>query len=136
MEKILVEGTMKIDVSVEKGGTVEQTSFILDQKSCDRLFDKSSIYWTKDSVYNRHLLLHHQNYFNDKLRKVGKLYLNEVYMILGMPTTAMGQMVGWIFDGNTVVDFGLTDTYNERFMSGQENVAYLNFKNLEFILGK
>lgn len=131
-----IKGTIKIDVGIDNGGTVETKSFILNQKTCDRLFDKNSVGWTNDSKFNLHFLQHQQNYLNDVLRVVGHLYLNEVYKILGFATTAIGQMVGWIYDENTVIDFGLNDICNEEFRKGNVADCYLSFKNLEFILGK
>jgi hypothetical protein len=68
-----------------------------------RWFDMESPGWTKDEVYNRSFILHQERYFNDYLRVKGYLYLNDVYVSLGLPRTRAGQLIGWIYEeGKTV----------------------------------
>lgn len=129
-----MKGIIKIDIIVDNGGTVETKTFVVSQKCFDRLFDKSCVGWTIDSKFNLCFLQHQMNYLNDLLRANGKIYLNDVYRTLGLPTTSIGQMYGWTND--SVVDFGLDDSCNEEFRKGNVTECYLSFKNLEFILGK
>lgn len=129
-----MKGITKIDMIIDNGGTVETKTFVVEQNTFDRLFDKNSMYWTHDSKYNLHYIQHQQNWANDVLKRKKYLYLNDVYILLGLPTTAIGQMYGWTND--SVVDFGLDDICNEEFRKGNVTECYLSFKNLEFILGK
>lgn len=97
-----------------------------------RWFDESCIGWSKDSEMNRMFLTQQQEYCNEKLRRCGYLFLNEVYDSLGMPRTRRGQCVGWYFDeGNpdlwNYVNFGLYNTCNSEFVNGETNKALLDF---------
>ena len=55
--------------------------------------------------------------------------------MLGIPKTAAGQVVGWVYDekypvGDNFVDFGMYDLYNEKardFVNGRERVILLDF---------
>lgn len=63
---------------------------------------------------NKHYLNMQQTYANDLLRAKRRLYLNEVYDMLGLPRTEEGQVVGWIYQennpiGDNYVDFGITN---------------------------
>ena len=53
-----------------------------------------------------------EHYANDLLRAKKRLFLNEVYEMLGLPRTKAGQIVGWVYDldnpkCDNYVDFGL-----------------------------
>lgn len=97
-----------------------------------KIFDDSCIGWTKDSEYNKMWLLSQQNYCNDLLKHKGHLFLNEVFDMLGMARTKVGQMVGWIYDeenpiGDNFVDFGLIHERNYDFINGYSSTAILDF---------
>lgn len=101
-----------------------------------RFYDDGCIGWTKDPETNLIFLKHVQAMFNDKLQREGRVYLNDVYKALGIPTTKAGQVVGWIWDdsddpvGDNYIDFGIYDTRNERkraFVNGHERVILLDF---------
>lgn len=100
-----------------------------------RLFDESCVGWIKDPKYNMHFLRCKQNYCNDLLKAKGRLFLNEVYDILGFPRTKTGAVVGWVYDeknpiGDNFVDFGIFNTNDERnsdFINGFKNTAILDF---------
>ena len=71
-----------------------------------------------------------QEYFNDKLKAQGYLFLNEVYESLGFQKTKAGQMVGWTYDeehpnGDNFVDFGIYDSAS--FVNGYERSIILDF---------
>ena len=76
-----------------------------------------------------------QAYATDKLRAQGYLFMNEVYEMLGIPKTVIGQRVGWVYDennpvGDNFVDFGIYDLYNEKardFVNGYERAILLDF---------
>lgn len=100
-----------------------------------KFFDEASPYWEKNAEYNLMFLRQQQNYANDLLRARGRLFLNEVYDMLGIPKTKAGQVVGWVYDpenpiGDNYVDFGIYDISRERtrdFVNGYERVILLDF---------
>lgn len=100
-----------------------------------RFFNESCGSWSKEAEYNLMFLRAEQNYANDRLRARGYLFLNEVYDRLGIPPTKAGQIVGWVYDpdspdGDSYVDFGIYDVYNERsqdFVNGYERNILLDF---------
>lgn len=100
-----------------------------------RFFDEASPCWEKDAEYNYTFLKAQQQYANDLLRARGRLFLNEVYDMLGIPKTKAGQVVGWVYDeenpiGDNFVDFGIYDLSKERvrrFVNGDERNILLDF---------
>lgn len=100
-----------------------------------RFFDESSPYWQKDPEYNLMFLKSQQQYANDLLRAKGRLFLNDVYDMLGIDKTKAGQIVGWVYDydnptGDNFVDFGIYDMSKERvraFVNGYEPTILLDF---------
>lgn len=100
-----------------------------------KFFDSSCKEWSKDPEYNLTYLLAQQQVANNQLRARGHLFLNEVYDMLGIERTKIGQVVGWVYDeanpmGDNYVDFGIHDMYSERgraFVNGYENVILLDF---------
>lgn len=99
-----------------------------------RFFDDGNEGWTKDPEYNLMYLRHTQNHFNDKLKSIGYVFLNDVYDALGIPKTRAGHVVGWIYDeknpnGDNYIDFGIynnTET-NRAFVNGYERTILLDF---------
>ena len=100
-----------------------------------RFFDDGCTGWEKDSEYNLMFLRAQQQYANDKLRANGRLFLNEVYDMLGIPRTKAGQVVGWVYDaenpiGDNYVDFGIYNVHREtvrNFVNGYERTILLDF---------
>lgn len=100
-----------------------------------RFYDDGCTGWQKDPEHNLFFLRQQQNFANDLLKAQGYLYLNDVYKMLGIPTTKAGQIVGWIYDeahpvGDNFVDFGIFDPRNaeaRRFVNGKETVILLDF---------
>ena len=100
-----------------------------------RFFDEASPYWQKDPEYNLVFLKAQQQYANDLLRAKGRLFLNDVYDMLGIEKTKAGQIVGWVYDpenpnGDNFVDFGIYDMSKERvraFVNGYEATILLDF---------
>ena len=97
-----------------------------------RVFDDSCIGWSKSPEYNRFFLITQQNYCNGLLKAKSRLFLNEVYDILGFPRTKAGTTVGWVYDeekpiGDNFVDFGLNDERNADFINGYKNTVLLDF---------
>ena len=100
-----------------------------------RFFDEASPCWQNDPEYNLMFLKSQHQYANDLLRAKGRLFLNEVYDMLGIDKTKAGQVVGWVYDeanpsGDNFVDFGIYDMTKERvraFVNGYETNILLDF---------
>lgn len=100
-----------------------------------KIFDDGCAGWDKDPELNLMTLKRQQEYANQRLKKKGHLFLNEVYDLLGIPRTKAGNIVGWIYDekhpiGDNFVDFGIYDINIERnraFVNGYERNIILDF---------
>ena len=100
-----------------------------------KFFDEASPCWQIDPEYNLMFLKSQQQYANDLLRAKGRLFLNDVYDMLGIDKTKAGQVVGWVYDeanpsGDNFVDFGIYDMTKERvraFVNGYETNILLDF---------
>lgn len=90
--------------------------------------------WESNNEYNLMFLKAQERYANDLLKSKKRLFLNEVYEMLGLPRTKAGQVVGWVYDpenpsGDNYVDFGLYAdnlTYSD-FVNGFEPTILLDF---------
>lgn len=117
--------------------TIEKNEKIVDEKSVSmyaRFFDEYCPNWEKDSEYNLMFLRAQQQYANDLLRSRGFIFLNEVYDLIGIPRTKVGQIVGWAYDennpkGDNYVDFGIYNVNREsrEFVNGYERAILLDF---------
>lgn len=81
-------------------------------------------HWENNNEYNLMFLKAQERYANDLLRAKKRLFLNEVYEMLGLPRSKAGQVVGWVYDpenpsGDNYVDFGLY----------ADNLTYSDFVN-------
>lgn len=100
-----------------------------------RFFDDGCNGWTKDAEMNLMFLRRQQDYANEKLKRQGYLFLNDVYEMLGIYKTKAGQVVGWIYDeknpvGDNYIDFGIYDMHKARardFVNGIERTILLDF---------
>jgi hypothetical protein len=100
-----------------------------------RFFDEASPCWQNDPEYNLMFLKSQQQYANDLLKAKGRLFLNEVYDMLGIDRSKAGQVVGWVYNpenptGDNFVDFGIYDMSKERvraFVNGYETNILLDF---------
>ena len=74
-----------------------------------------------------------ENYANDKRRRYGHVFLNEVYELLGIPHSQAGAVVGWVRDsevGDGYISFGIydyTDANARQFVNGYESAILLDF---------
>ena len=93
------------------------------------VFDSSNINWRNDTTNNLYFLKTRQNHFNDKLEAQGYVFLNDVYVVLGLPRTPAGQLVGWIWngDGDNYVDFGVWTNRGNVDPESLEERIYLDF---------
>ena len=71
--------------------------------------------WENNNTFNLMFLRSRERYANDLLVVKKRLFLNEVYDMLGLPPTKAGQIVGWKLDpknnnvGDNYISFGLYD---------------------------
>jgi hypothetical protein len=118
--------------------TVVEESKVMDPNLYSdyaKFFDEYSPNWQNDPEYNLMFLKAQQQYANDLLKAKGRLFLNEVYDMLGLERTKAGQVVGWVYNpenptGDNFVDFGIYDMSKERvraFVNGYEPSILLDF---------
>lgn len=129
------------EVTDEKTGevtTVTKTAEVYDPNNRSAytfVFDENCKGWERDAQLNKMLLLQTQNYFNDKLKRKGHVFLNDVLGELGIQKCRMGNIVGWWYNeedpiGDNFIDFGLFDIHDENkrlFMNGYEKSVWLEF---------
>ena len=102
-----------------------------------RFFDDGCTGWDKNPEYSLMFLNQQQNYANEKLKRQGYLFINDVYEMLGIPKCKEGQTHGWIYDeknpiGDNFVDFGIYNLHIEKnrdFVNGYEKVILLDFNH-------
>ena len=96
-----------------------------------RFFDQTSSNWQKNAEYNRLFLQGMQNFANNRLHAQGYLFLNEVYDMLGIERSLVGQIVGWAVggEGDNYVDFGIFNYAQAKreIGNGLEPVILLDF---------
>ena len=133
-----IEETVVDEKGKEK--TVKKTVNVIDPNAISdyaKFFDDGNTGWDPDPELSLFFLKQQQAHANDILKSRGHLFLNEVYDMLGIPRTAAGSVVGWVYDpnnkdhnGDNFVDFGIYNQDNERvraFVNGQEKVILLEF---------
>lgn len=106
-----------------------------------KLFDEYCPDWTKSAEANLLFVKGQQAFANERLKKQGYLFLNDVYKSLGIPETAIGQTHGWVYDeknpdheGDNFVDFGILMAND--FVNCHERSILLNFNCDGYILDK
>lgn len=145
VEDEIKKGTHSEEITLtetDEDGTIREVKKVvdvLDTKNHSQYavcFGELNPNWNKDSSLNKKWLIQQQNYCNNYLRGHGRMFLNEVYDLLGFPRTKAGQVVGWVYDprnnteNDNYVDFGLTEVYKERvdaFNKGYEAAIWLDF---------
>ena len=127
----------EVDPETGKEKKVEKTAFVVNQSDISdyaRFFEKYTVdedgnsivnpHWDENNEYNLMFLKAQENYANDLLRAKKRLFLNEVYEMLGLPRTKAGQIVGWVYDpdnpkADSYVDFGIYS----------DNLSYSDYVN-------
>lgn len=132
--EVLTEKFKSMDEVKERDVTLEHCGF----SQYARYFDEACCAWTKDPEFNKVFLFDQQEWANERLKREGHLFLNDVYEMLGMPKSRAGQVVGWIYDEddplNNFVNFGLCHKRNSKFINGYERVALLDFNVREDLI--
>lgn len=129
-EKVVDEETGKEKTVTKNGFSVNPA----DVSGYARFFDRYTKdeegnvivnpYWSDDNEYNIMFLKAQERFANDLLRAKKRLFLNEVYQMLGLPRTKAGQIVGWVFDP----DNGSGDNYVS-FNLYADNLSYSDYVN-------
>lgn len=130
---------------VNEDGTeqkVKKTIEVMDQDPnyygpFARFFDDGCAGWDPNPEYSLMFLNQQQNYANDKLKRQGYLFVNDVYEMLGIPKCKEGQTHGWVYDeknpiGDNFIDFGIYNGHiakNRDFVNGYEKVILLDFNH-------
>lgn len=115
--------------------TVQVTDYKPSYSDYAKFFDETCVAWSKDPDYNLKFLKDMERYANDMLKSRGHVFLNEVYDLLTIARTPVGQEVGWIYDeknpnGDNYIDFGIYNIHSEagrRFVNGYERSVLLDF---------
>lgn len=100
-------------------------------------FDETCTNYSDDPDFNKNTLILLQARFNERLRRVGYVYLNEIYEALGVEKTEAGHDMGWRYaphdpnhEGANTIDFNMWDIRskaNRRFINGYEPIILLDF---------
>lgn len=132
-----IEETVVDEKGKEK--VVKKTVSVMDPNSYSPhaiVFMEGNTGWDPDPELTKYFLIRQQNYANELLRSKKRLFLNEVYEMLGAPLTKAGHVVGWVYDdsddpiGDNFVDFGMFDVHNPKacdFINGNEKAIILDF---------
>lgn len=96
-----------------------------------RLFDETSVHWSKIKGYNLLFAQAQQDYAKDLLVSRGHLFLSEVYDMFDIKRTPESALVGWIYgDNNETVDFGIFTSDRQPvqdFKDGTERSIFMDF---------
>lgn len=138
-----------VDEETGEKKKVKKTNFVVspsDVSGYARFFEKYTIdedgnsilnpHWEPNNEYNIMYIKAQENYANDLLKAKKRLFLNDVYQMLGFPRTKAGQIVGWVYNpddpnhnGDNYVDFGLYSdnlTYTD-YVNGFDHAILLDF---------
>jgi hypothetical protein len=131
-----------IETVVNEDGTETTTTTVVEEANLlqcdtDKFFDELNPNYTKSAEDNLRFLFIQQSVANEKLRRKGHLFLNDVYALIGINPTKAGQSIGWIYDernpvGDNCVDFGLGDPNRpsaRMFVNGHEKAVLLHFNH-------
>ena len=91
-------------------------------------------HWESNNEYNLMFIKAQERYANDLLKAKKRVFLNEVYEMLGLPRTKAGQIVGWVYNpenskGDNYIDFGLYSdnlSYSD-YVNGFDQAILLDF---------
>lgn len=131
VEKAVVDEKGKEKKVTETVNVIDPTKY----SDFAKVYDCGCTGWSKDPEQSLMFLKLQQSYANEKLKREGYLFLNDVYEMLGIPKTSAGQVVGWIYDedcpnGDNFVDFGIYNLDNPKaadFVNGYERAIVLDF---------
>lgn len=78
-----------------------------------RFWGEDNQNWKNNSEYNRLFINCQQQMANDLLQARGHVFLNDVYDMLGLDRSNVGQLVGWVLggEGDDFIDFGEIEAF-------------------------
>lgn len=137
VEEIVMHEDGTEEIVKKKEQVMDDPDGLAGYDSFARFFDDGCAGWDPNPEYSLMFLNQQQNYANDKLRRQGYLFLNDVYDMLGIPKCKEGQTHGWVYDeknpiGDNFVDFGIYNISrrkNRDFVNGYEKVILLDFNH-------
>lgn len=137
VEEIVVHEDGTEEIVKKKEQVMDDPDGLAGYDSFARFFDDGCAGWDPNPEYSLMFLNQQQNYANDKLRRQGYLFLNDVYDMLGIPKCKEGQTHGWVYDeknpiGDNFIDFGIYNISrrkNRDFVNGYEKVILLDFNH-------
>lgn len=127
---------------------VKETVKVADNKTdkdISRLFDETSLYYSRDPHANKQFILSVEQWANMRLKQYGHVFLNEVYEKLGFEPTEIGHNVGWVYKDhsaddlkkhNNVIIFNFVDVHGNKateFEAGFEPSVLIDFNVDGFI---
>lgn len=137
VKTVEVEETVPNEDGTETTVTKEvEVAEVNEYSDYARFFDETCLYWERNAEYNLMFLRQAEASANRLLKQRGRLFLNDVYRMLGIQETRAGQIVGWVYDespnhmGDNRVDFGIYDVHNAQkraFVNGYEKSILLDF---------
>lgn len=138
VEVITQDENGQLTTKKEKGLVAEDMNDPSTYSPWARYFDQRSREFEdrpEDWEYNVYKLKLMESSCDQKLKNRGYLFLNEVYEMLDLPVTKMGQEVGWYYDPSdrnlsNYVDFGLCEVRRQAvrdFRNGYEKAILLDF---------
>lgn len=123
----VVETSTEIKEDVKK----EEPEYRYSQYT--RWFDQDCfpVFRYDDHEHNLNTLFRIQNICNERLIRDKKLYLNDVYRMLGIETNDDEECIGWTYgilpNSDNCVDFGIMNPRNYEFITGIEKKVLLEF---------
>lgn len=140
-ERRILTNEREIELSFDDGeGKVTKEKVLLREDLSDfsKVFDETCPSYTKDSETNRLVIMGAENYFNQRLRAIGHVFLNEVYDEFGFNRTKNGAIFGWIYNEDSPeghIDFGITRLNDYKngaskkadFINGFERAVWIDF---------
>lgn len=105
--EITTEEFKELMEQISKSTKKEEPNKISDYA---RWFNEKCLGWTMNPDYNLTFLKCNEKYFNEQLKTKGYVMLVDVYKHLGIPVYEDDHYfknIGWRFDRNNIVDFGI-----------------------------
>ncbi len=84
---------------------------IKDVESVDIIFNDKTCLWEDNAMLNKKALIITEKRAKTYLKLRGHIFLNEVYDMLGYKRTPLGAIMGWVYDKDKELSFGLTKEY-------------------------
>lgn len=134
-----------IDENGETKTEVQQVATATNTSPYVRFFDEYSDCWVRDVEYNKAFLRFAEKELNQKLQTRGYVFLNEVYLRLGLQTDKTGAVCGWIYapddpnhKGDNYISFGMYDGDEaaRTFVNGLNPSIMLDFNVDGYIMDK